>query len=377
MYPVTDTFLQSLARSGRQRCYVEVLQYGESVAVLDSTTITDPATGLLMQSIEGSIQVGRDSVRRSGTVTFINMAGTLSATAAAELFKPLVSEIRPWIGIELWNAPGIFEYVPVATLVVTDLGGNYPTVVVTGYDRMWLLDTFTSPYAVPAGTNQAVGIRSLLSLKIPAARLDTNIPDTEYTLPALLFDTNSSIPEAAHKMAETAGWQLYCDPLGVFTATDEPSTDDDPVAVYAPGPLNTMMRPRRGLAASQAKNAVVYTSEGSSNVPFRGYAEDTDPSSLTYVGAVGVRADFQSSPFIGSTAQANHAARTALNKQLGLADSIVIPIVPNPAHESGDVVAVADPDQDIGFPVIVDSFDVNLKASAGAMELTCRNRVIR
>jgi hypothetical protein len=109
----------------------------------------------------------------------------------------------------------------------------------------------------------------------------------------------------------------------------------------------------------------------------RGYAQDDNPNSLTYVGRIGVRVYFDSSPLVTTQDGANLAARTTLQRILGISDTIVAPIIPNHALESGDVAHVIDPDQNIDRTVIVDSFPIPLRASDGTQELTCRSQVIR
>jgi len=128
--------------------------------------------------------------------------------------------------------------------------------------------------------------------------------------------------------------------------------------------------------ASQAYNAVVFTGEGSAVPPVRGYAQDDNPDSSTYVGKVGLRPYFASSPLITTQHQAVLAAKTRLLNILGIPDTISVPVPPNPALESGDVIMVTDLSQGINFPVIIDSFPAALRASDGEQVLTCRPRVI-
>ena len=146
---------------------------------------------------------------------------------------------------------------------------------------------------------------------------------------------------------------------------------------YLPGAYSMLMRPQRGISAADVRNAVVFSGESPDGAPVRGYAEDGNAESLTYVDRIGVRADFQSSPLVRTAPQAQLAAQTALNRILGLADNIVVPVIPNPALESGDVIRVADPDQGLDLSLIVDAFDVPLRASGGSQSITCRARVLR
>ena len=244
---------------------------------------------------------------------------------------------------------------------------------------MWLVGPFTAALSIPAGTAHADAMRIILGQQVPASRLDmSNVATTEHTTGALLYAEQDDAAQALADIAATTGQVLYADPMGVFTTTAEPSTDDAPVMAYTSGyGGSAMMRPKQVIDASQAYNAVVFTGEGASTVPVRGYAQDDNPDSSTYVGRVGLRPLFASSPLITTTDQATLAAHTRLLNILGIPDTITVPVPPNPALESGDVITVTDASQGIDYPVIIDSFPAALRASDGEQELTCRPRVIR
>ena len=270
------------------------------------------------------------------------------------------------------------EYAPVGTLVITDVVGTYPQLSFTVYDRMWLLGTFAQPYKIARGTDIITALSGLLATNIPSSRLDLNLPATsEHSTGALLYDVEASVADAAHQIATAGGLQLFVNQMGAFTATAEPSTDDPAVLSYEPGQFSMMMRPARSITGSEAYNAVVFTGEATDVAPVRGYAQDDDPKSLTYVGRMGTRIYYASSPVIRTSAQASLAAKTTLQRILGLADQIKIAVLPNPALDSGDVLALRDDMAGINGNVIADSFTTNLRASDGLMEITCRNQVIR
>ena len=386
MWGVSQRFIDTLSRSHERRAFVDVLHDGVIVATLDSATVKDPATGSLVQSIGGSVQVARTAVRRSGTVDFLDIGADVTVTEALDLFQPLVTEIRPWVGLKYWDAPAVdlpgttsWEYVPVGTLVVSGIDtSSYPQISVQGYDRMWMVGPFTQALSLPVGTSVLDAMNRILGGQIPGSRLDTSgIVGTENVTSALLYAEQDDAVQALADMAAVSGQVLYVDPLGVFTTAAEASTDDTPVMSYAPGPRSMMMRPSRTVDASQAYNAVVYTGEGSQDPPVRGYAQDDNPDSATYVGRVGIRPYFASSPLITTTDQATLAAHTRLLNILGIPDTITVPVIPNPALEVGDVITVTDPSQGIDYPVIIDSFPAALRASDGDQELICRSRAIR
>jgi hypothetical protein len=395
MWPASSHYFETIKRSHTRLSYVELLKDGVVVARQQSGIVIDPATNTPVSSIGGSISVDKTTIRRAGTQQLLDVSGLLLPTDVADLFAPFVTEIRTWIGARYWDAPlpalttsapasGIAtlqvdsEYVPVSTLVITSVANDYPQLTLTGSDRMWSLANFPSIYVVPAGTNVKDALTTLLGTFMPGSRLALNIPDTEHTTPRQAFDANTSIADAAHTLAQIAGWQLYCDPMGTFTATDEPSTDDDPVLTLAPGQFSVMGRPGRSVGVEgELYTAVVFTGEGATTPPVRSYIEDTDPESLTYAARVGVRPYFESSPLITTQAQCDLAARTTLRRILGLSDTIVVPIMPNYALESGDVIHATDPQQGIDTNLIVDAFPIPFRATDGMQMLACRSRVIR
>ena len=384
MWPVSQKFIDTLSRSHERRVYVEILHDGIVTATLNSTLLPDPVTGSLVQSIGGSISVDRTAVRRSGTVNFLDISADADATEVLDLFPTLVTEIRPWVGVKYWDATPAeaspYEYAPLGTLVVSGVDtSSYPQVAVQGYDRMWLVGPFTNALSIASGTVVADAMNLILGQQIPTARLDTTgIKITEHTTSALLYAEQDDAAQKLADMAATTGQVLYVDQMGVFTTDTEPSTDDEPVMTYTSGyGGSAMMRPKQVIDASQAYNAVVFTGEGSATPPVRGYAQDDNPDSSTYVGKVGLRPYFASSPLITTQHQAVLAAKTRLLNILGIPDTISVPVIPNPALESGDVIMVTDTSQGINFPVIIDSFSAALRASDGEQVLTCRPRVIR
>lgn len=381
MWPASPRFFATLARSHTSMLRVDVLRDGQLARRIEPTVT--PATDTLA-AIGGSVRVDRQTIRRDGSVTFLDLSGALLPNEVSDLFAPLIGELRVWSGVRYWDATDADllkgtdrEYVPVATLVITDAQGDYPTLSVSGFDRMWFLSDFAANYSVPAGTATAAALRNLLTSQIPAAHLQMSIPDTEHVTGALLYEAGTSSADAAHAMALSMGMVLYADPMGTITVTAEPTTDDPPVMVYEPGSFGMLLRPKPGVSAADARNAVVFTGEPPDGTPVTGYAEDSDPASLTYAPRAGVRPVFQSSPLVRTSAQAALAAKTALARILGLSDAILTPVVPNPCLESGDVIQVRDPAQGINIPVIADSFTVPLRAADGAQEITCRQRVLR
>jgi hypothetical protein len=539
MWLASSRFFDTLARSHDQLAYVEILHNGQVVATLTGEQMPDPLTGTNVMSIGGGVQVDRTSIRRSGTINFLDVSGQLLPDEVGDLFQYGVTEIRPWVGVRYWDASdaerdydprvemvangtfetdvtgwvgfggatnsrdtGVFnsgvasmkvtwattaalqqaayvsptytglmpgaayigsawircpvggirsclsvndgvvyavysqpvpadgvwhpvtieavaqangnltfdisnydaatagqianiddvsftpmfqtskpsvqtEYVPLATLVVTNAEGNYPQLSISGFDRMWYLGRFPVPYYLARGTNALDALVALISTFVPGDRLQLNLDDNDQTTPTLMYAEQDDAADAAHALCLIHGHELYVDPMGVFTCVAEQSSEDDPVMTYAPGQFSMLMRPQHKIDASSFYNAVVFTGESAAGTPFRGYAQDDDPNSLTYVGRVGIRVYFESSPLMTSDAMCQLAAKTALKRVLGIQGYFTVPVIPNPALESGDTIRVIDPDQGIDMSLIIDSFPVNMRATDGEQVITCRANVIR
>jgi hypothetical protein len=390
MFPLSTRALTSLTRSHTQSARVDVLHDGVLVKRLggfDGSEIPatyDPLAAGFVPAITGTINVSRQQIRRDGTVTFLDLGGILTPDDVDDLLAPFIAEVRPWLGIHYWDATpteqaaGLdVEWVPLATLVVTGIEGTWPQRQVTGFDRLTFLQPFIGNYPVAAGTQVDAALADLLATYVPSSRLETNIPDTEFVAPAVLYTEQDSSLDAAHALALAMGGALYADPMGVITVQPEASTDDPPVISYAPGPDSMMLRPQRVIDATGAKNVFVVTGENPGGAPIRGTAQDDNPDSLTYVQRIGPRPDFYSSPLMQNPAQCELAAKTRRARGLGIADTIAVPVVPNPALEAGDIIQVRDDDQNINYPLAVDSFNVGLRASDGTMTINCRSRIIR
>lgn len=389
MFPLSARALASLPRSRTQSARVDALHDGVIVKRMggqDGSELPptfDPLLAGFVPSLSGTVNVSRQQIGRDGTAAFLDLAGVLTPDDVNDLFAPLIAEIRPWIGIHYWDATQAekdagddVEWVPLGTLPVLSVEGTWPQKQVGGQDRLSFMQPFVGNYSITAGTPTDTAIRNLLATFIPAAHLQTNIPDTEFTVPATLYTEQDSSLDAVHALAKSMGMRLFADPMGVITVAPEASTDDPPAISYAPGPDSMMLRPQRNVDASGSHNIFVVTGESASGV-LRGVVQDLDPNSLTYIGRVGPRPMFEANPLMQSPAQCVLAAKTIMARELGIADTIAVPVVPNPALDAGDVIQVSDPDQSINFPLVVDSFSVPLRASDGAMTISCRSRVIR
>lgn len=386
MWGITDRFAASLAAANHDVCNrLDILIDGKPGLTIEGKTVVDPVSGADVGLVDGQVDVNRAVVRRRCSIVIADASDILRPDEVGDLLLPVRSEVRPWRGLlhsdrtTADQAPDDRELVPLGTLAVTRVVADWPTLTITGYDRMWLLQRYrlTAPYTIARGTQITDALQTLLSAKMPPNRLAMSIPDLPYTSGLVVWDEQDQPGERAHDLAESVGLMLYADPMGTIVARPEPTIDDAPVWSYVDGPGSMLMSwPTEDLSGEDACNAVVVTGEPQDgSAPVRGYAENVDPASALYAPAVGVIPQYFSSPLIFTAEQANLAAVTLLRK-LGLADVVALAGLVNPALESGDVLyAEAAHPSGLATRLIADGFPVPLRG-AGPQQIDTRARVV-
>jgi hypothetical protein len=371
-WPASARWDATVSRIHDVLSYCEILADGDPVlSTLDSPDLQLTAT---------TVTVADGVVRRTATLTLVDVAEQLAPVADMGLIIPRVGEIRLWAGVRYWDATGVdggadAEYVPVFTgpIMTYDLS-DYPTVALTCSDRMWYCQRpLTVPYTITATTTIDDGIGGLLTLKVPPAKLDTDIPTTDLVTGLIVLDEQADPSDKLKLMATAAGWVLYCDPMGTFVAVTEPELDPSQVvAIYAEGPGGALIKPRLTGSAENIFNTWVVTGEAADNattaIPWAKVTDD-DPTSPSYVrGPYDEHARFISSPLMRTDAQCLLAAKTYRKREGGLADAVSVVVLPNPAREKGDVIQVTGGLVD--RLCIVDGFGLDL--FGGEQELATR-----
>lgn len=169
---------------------------------------------------------------------------------------------------------------------------------------------------------------------------------------------------------------FYWDYRGVLVIRDLP----DPLDVVGEirhGPHGTLTGLKRKRSRIGVVNIIVATGEATDErPPARGVARDDDVRSATYwQGPFGPVPEFYSSPLLTNDSMAAKAARTILDRRLGLNYAVDLSAIPNPAFEVGDSMLVSYSDQAGEEIHIIDSLNIGLGASE-AMTATMRERSI-
>lgn len=157
---------------------------------------------------------------------------------------------------------------------------------------------------------------------------------------------------------------FYFDYRGVLVIRDPPSPLDV-VAEIRHGARGTLTGLKRKRSRKGVVNIIVATGEATDDrAPARGVARDDNPQSPTYwQGPFGPVPDFYSSPLLINDAMASKAARTILDRRLGLHYSVDLSAVPNPAFEVGESYLVSY-DNEAGTEVhVMDEVEIGLSAT--------------
>lgn len=219
------------------------------------------------------------------------------------------------------------------------------SVVGTSFECYMEAARFIVPRTFPA-QRASLLVLSLLAEVHPSAQLDWAL-DEDPTLPKIseprdrwpLIDGTRD----AVSIARSVGARIYAGPTGGWIASPVPSLEDE--AVWTVGVGEALLSHGESLTDEGVYNAVVaggQPTDGSK--PFApGVAQDTDPSSPTYVGksidagGFGLRPWFYTSQLLTTTAQAARAAQGMLAPLLGLRQQVDFSTVHDPRLQPGDV----------------------------------------
>jgi hypothetical protein len=351
----------------------------QSHTVTSECVVEGPAGRAVLAVTAGSVIAdARNPLRRRAPVTLTDPDGDLTPRSAWDLLAPTGTRMTLSRSIEG------FDQIPIGTFFLGDTqiddSGDQVEINLTGHDlaREVHLNGWIDPYVVTAGTPYPVAIRDIILNRTPpdTATVDLSQATTSATTPRIILDGNDPWADL-QRLAAAVAHELYIDVDGVYVLRPVPDPDGDPVVwELREGEDSTILDISRRLTDEQTYNVVVVRGEGPANaLPRRGYAEDTNPNSATYVGGPFGRrvAPPITTPLVTSTAQANAYAAAELRKILGLAEQVTLSTIPQPQLEPGDVVDVQRRRIGVDMRYIIDSVSVPLEPS-GRSVVQCRSR---
>lgn len=374
-YPVSEQF--------------QAVLLSQQVIYIVTATVTSggvPLVGFMNLPVEAAtVTCSRTQAQRTTlTVQFDPLAvPNIVPTGMSSPVAPNGNEIVLSAGIKYIDGTtemvpcGVF---PIETVVVTDTGTDL-SMQVTCADRSWSVSrrVLLQPYTIATGITLDQALYDLLSSNT------TGMPSFNYAIetsdsdaPPNTYNEGQDPWQAALDIAAGAGFECFFDRYGNVQARPIPApgsiaTTWSLSAVQA-GPLSIT----RTITANQVANDyVVYSSSGNVVPPARGEADDSNPSSPTYVdGKFGDIVVFLSSQTITTAVAAQAAAQAQLNASLGQIDSLSVSCVPNPAVDIDDVYTITRTRAGLnGESWVVDGYTLPFQIGA-AMTLTLRKVIL-
>lgn len=363
MIPVSPEFLVEINRSHKIALEIEVLRAGQ---------IQDVELNL----IEGQVSITNELIHRSANVTITDPTGELTPANANDLLMPLGTEVILRRGVTYFD--GSTEVVPLGVFGIDDVqiedSGPNLTIRLDLFDRAKRVQraSFTKDYTIPTGTNYILALKNLLIDGYPA--IQTNFPSLNNVTSNLIFLQGKSRWEAATKMANDIGYELYFDPYGVCVMQLS-NRQLFPTLTFTDGVDGNLLDIKKRYNRDSIYSHVIVTGETTGNeIPVRGEAVDNDPQSPTYYkGPFGDVPYFYSSSFITTTEQAQATAAGMLAKVSGILEGVQFNSLVNPALDANDVIYVKRTRSKIDANYTLEKISLPLTQDR-AMFGTCRQR---
>jgi Domain of unknown function (DUF5047) len=335
MLAVSDRFLAAIRRTHT----VSVAAYLFRPSAL--------ATPIEVEIVGGELTADVDArTRRRAT---LDVAFSLEDETTPEIVRELPFGGEAMIERGIQYADGTIERVQLGRFRVdavtwTELAG---IASLTLNDRMAQVqdEPFLTPWA-PSGLKPSNAAREAVYQVFgdAIAYHVLTTPASEPTLTDVVYDEDRAA--AISDLASSVSAEAYFDAEGDFVIRPRPSGDDDPVWTIDAGETGVLLGADESLDRSSVRNGVsVRGQDAATTAPIYALAVDDDPGSPTYwEGPFGHVAMIVNLTAVASQAQADSTAASLLNLRLGLARTIELAGVPNPAIEPGDLITITHAD---------------------------------
>lgn len=363
MFSVSDEFLAAIASSHtievKATAYLgaDVVAGAEDLLVLDGSVRTD-AKANSRRTLDGLKVVSADG-KTSSIRALLDVPGT---------------ELQVWRGVRF--PAGTTELAPVGRFRLGGMNDELTepgVVTISAPDRMAHIvdDRFLTPRAATSGATIPAQIADLITETLPTATV-VDLSGATDTVPDGIVWERERI-DAVNSLAASIGCTVYADPLGQFVIAPIPSVNSAADWVIAAGSTSVLVGGTRTTTREGVYNVVVASSSPTDgSAPVFGIAEDSNPTSPTYVsGPFGRVPRFYSSPLLTTDTQAADTAASLLAQALGKRGTLAVSTLVNPALEVGDRIDVSLPDGSLQHH-IVDGFTLPLTAD-GSMPITTRS----
>ncbi|MDH6625732.1 hypothetical protein M2271_003543 [Streptomyces sp. LBL] len=331
MYPVSSTFLKTLATSHTMLAKVDVYFNGQiKVANLPFDS--------------GSVTVDRGSKTRR----------TISLTVSDPKYMPWLEtdQLAPY-GQQLVASRGIRysngseEWVPLGTFRLNEPGGDvhFGPISVTGASMECAVidDKLLSPTTTRGYGGCVDAIEALIRQTIPLATIVNRTSGARNPPCAVAtWDAGSDRWDAVQQIARAMSAEIYVDAQNRFVVVDLPDVINGTVAWdIAEGEGGTLISSTRSMPRTGVYNCIVASGENAASgvAPVSGFAKDLEPTSPTrWEGPFGRVTKFISSALWISAADCTSAAEYALFDATAPNVQTSLDSLPNPALEGNDII---------------------------------------
>lgn len=331
MYPVSATFLRTLATSHTMVAKVDVYYNG-----------TLKVANLPFDS--GSVTVDRGSKTRR-TISLSVSDPKYLPWLETDPLAPYGQQLVVSRGIRYSN--GAEEWVPLGTFRLNEPSGDvhFGPVTVTGASMECAVvdDKFLTPATTRGYAGCVEAMEGLIRQTLPSAVVVNLTADGRNPTVAVAdWDAGADRWDAVTQIARAMSAEIYVDAQNRFVITDLPDVVNGTVAWdIAEGEGGTLISSARSMPRTAVCNAVIASGENSASgaAPVSGFAKDLDPTSPTrWEGPFGRVPKFISSALWVSANACTSAAEYALFDAIAPNVQTSLDSLPNPALEGNDII---------------------------------------
>jgi hypothetical protein len=333
--------------------------------------------------IRGRVDYAASSRNVSGQMTGrryrscdVLLAGDVPSAAGDDL-APSGSELRLWRGAVDWTGEEILEPVGRYTFDDVDVERGATEIPITGHDLSVLVtdNRWIVPYEIAASTPVGTAISDAVRSRLPGtAWLEPDLAATNRRTPAIVWgeEVENDPWRDVTDLADAAGLELTFARDGRLTLADVP----DPASVVPrwqmiAGETVTYLGGRKVLHGRPYNMVVARGEPDDDTPPVVAYAEDTDPTSGSYVGRYR-KPYFLTSGYITTQEQAQGAADAQLRRTAGLAETVTLSMVGHPALDVWQALEIVDPALGVAARYVIDA--VTLPLPGGPATVKTRRR---
>jgi hypothetical protein len=301
---------------------------------------------------------------------------------AADPLAPAGSELRLYRGA--LDHDGTWVEEPLGRFVFdkVDVERESLTAFISGYSYGQVVSDarWESPYVVPSGTQLVDALVEATRSRLPDYLWQDEVDCCGLVRPLLApvvwgEEVDNDPWEDIRKLGRDAGLDVYFSKQGSLTIqpTPDPSTAAPDWALEA-GVSALYLASSRRLQGRRYNVAIVRGETDDDTPPVTAMAEDTDPTSASYVGLYR-KPYWMVSGFITTVQQAKDAAAAQLRRLIGLSETVGLRMVAHPKLDYNQTVHLIDPTMRFDGYYLIDEVDIPLGPGESTVTLRRQRQV--